>query len=488
MRIGTRKVALTLVSLCMASSAWARPDDGSGLYTYDPADTLAFWDVPSGDVRVHFSVDGPNATLLADLDEDGVPDFPSLVGYEVAEVLYFFEEAGFRRPIAEGAVGLSEPGGSEALDVYLVDFGGSADGMFGVDRCSDGVCAGHLIIENDFSGYGYPSLEEAAQILASHELFHAVQYAYVDDLDPWFSEGTATWAEHLYRPEVDDYLRFCRAYLADSGRSIDRPPSGMVTAFAYGTALFFGFVQEQYGADRIVVMLETLAAAGDGNEVAAVAEALGEVGVGFDTVWPQFAAWNLATGPRSGGLESYPYADGLHPGIQAEAIAESVVEEHRFYPLAASYFRVQHPGGELLLGLAEDNDEAVHFAVFPTTDTGVVLPALLEWQPSEAKIESLGTQPAGDYWLVGNYPAAADSSAVRLFCFGGPDAMEPCRPEESETDSGEPIGDTAAPEAEASDRRRSAGKGGGCTTLPGHPGSGLFFALLGLMMGARRRA
>ena len=153
MGIGARKYAWTLwMGWCVPVVAAARPDDGSGLYTYEAGDSLAFWDEPGGHVRVHFSIDGPNATLLEDADADGVPDFPALVGLEVAQVLEDFELFGFRRPVSEGAVGLPELGGSDALDVYLVDFAGSADGMFGVDRCLDGVCAGHLVIENDFSG------------------------------------------------------------------------------------------------------------------------------------------------------------------------------------------------------------------------------------------------------------------------------------------------------------------------------------------------
>ena len=495
MGVGVRKYPWALmVGWCAPMVADARPDDGSGLYTYEASDSLASWDEPGGHVRVHFSVAGPNATLLEDADADGVPDFPVLVGMEVAQVLEDFELFGFRRPVSESALGLPELGGSEALDVYLVDFAGSADGMFGVDRCIDGVCAGHLVIENDFSGYGYASVEEAARVLASHELFHGVQYAYTDDLDPWFSEGTATWAEHLYEPEVRDYLRFCSAYLADSGRSIDRPPAGVTTSFAYGTALFFGFVQETQGGDRVVAMLEALAEAGDGDEVAAIARVFDQAGTDFATVWPRFAAWNLATGPRAGGVTSYPYASALDPGIQAEVIGPSVVDDHRFYPLAASYFRLQHAGGELWFGLAEDNRAAVHFEIFPTSERGEVLPALLEWAPEQAEVVSLGSQPAGNYWLVGSFPSAADSSEKRAFCFGGADAMADCTLDEDVGDTGASDGDTAGPvpDTQESDENRGnadrADKSGGCTTLAaGHLTSLFALGLVGATAVGRRQ-
>ena len=47
-----------------------------------------------------------------------------------------------------------ELGGSPAFDFYLVDFGGSSDGMFGIDDCIDHRCVGYMVMENDFSDTG----------------------------------------------------------------------------------------------------------------------------------------------------------------------------------------------------------------------------------------------------------------------------------------------------------------------------------------------
>jgi hypothetical protein len=149
------------------SEAMARPDDGDGLFVYDDSDELVAWDVPDARVRMHYSIGGPNRTILDDEDEDGVPDFVALVGEEVAQVMEFFEAEGFRVPLHESDVGLGPLGGSDAIDVYLVDFGGSADGQFAVDGCVRDTCSGHLLIENDFAGYGYRSLGVAARVLAS---------------------------------------------------------------------------------------------------------------------------------------------------------------------------------------------------------------------------------------------------------------------------------------------------------------------------------
>jgi MYXO-CTERM domain-containing protein len=179
--------------------------------------------------------------------------------------------------------------------------------------------------------------------------------------------------------------------------------------------------------------------------------------------------------------------------VRAEESGTSVVDEHRFYPLAASYFKIDHPGGELLLGLVEDNRETLFFEVFPTNDSGVVMPALLQWQPDGAVIESLGTQPAGDYWLVGSYPAMAESSEVRGFCFGGPDAMDACTTAAGDTDTADPGGDTGesgdAVRVEADGSGAGSGSKGGCSAVSdGHWSSWLFVVLGIVVVGARRRS
>ena len=435
LRRGSMTVLPAFVVTCLiipTPDAIARPDDGDGLFVYDESDVLAAWDVPEARVRVHYSIEGPNRTILDDDDDDGVPDFVSLVGQEVAEVEVFFQMEGFRAPLHESDVGLGPLGGSDAIDVYLVDFGGASDGQFAVDGCVRDTCAGHLLIENDFAGYGYRSLRVAARVLASHELFHAVQFAYTSELDSWFSEGTATWAEHLYQPEVADYLNFCAAYLADISRSIDRPPAGAITAFSYGTALYFGFVQEMLGVATMVDMMERLGESEDVDEVTAMLDAVAFAGGDFSELWVTFMRWNLATGARAGLTESYPYATELRPGISAEVSGTAIVDDNRFYPLAATFFQLDHGGGELLVGVGEDNLEEVVFQVFPTSSAGKVRDSILWWQPLEQSVHSLGVQDAGTYWLMGTYPEVAPESAPRLLCFGGSEAMTDCLPEHSD--------------------------------------------------------
>ena len=218
------RALLLLVLLLPAGTASAiRPTEG-GLFSFDATDVVEYWDEPTGQVRVFYSIDGPSATRLNDDDGDGIPDFAQDVALTAAEVLAFYEEdRGLRRPLGEEEMGLEPLGGSYALDVYLVDFDGNGDGAFGIDYCIDAPrhCSGYLSIDNYPTGY--PSLQNAVDVLTSHELFHGIQNAYDAEQEVWFSEGSAVWGELQYDPDSVDFLWFADEYLADTGRSLDRP-------------------------------------------------------------------------------------------------------------------------------------------------------------------------------------------------------------------------------------------------------------------------
>jgi len=387
-----------------------RPDEG-GFFSYSDTDVLAYYDL--GSFRIHYSVEGPNQTILEDTDTNGIPDFVEEVALTAEEVLTVFEETGFRRPLTEVEVGL-ELGGSPAFDYYLVDFGGSSDGMFGIDGCIGVRCAGHMVIENDFSGYGYASLAEAISVLVSHEFFHAIQASYSSEMESWISEGTAVWAEHMFEPEVHDFLAFSSAYLADTERSINRPPAGMTTAFSYGTAIWFAYLQEKHGEEIVVSILEAFEHEDDSLQ--AMLLVLEE-----DTheLWTEFTRWNLATGLRAGEMESYPYADRLHGLAFAEDGAQ-LVEDHRFYPFSASYFILEHAGGTLKF-TAEDGD--VVFSLHPTADRRA-LPEVERWSGEKQKSWELS---AGEYFLVGSLAESNGSSQKIEFCLG-----PRCFPDEEE--------------------------------------------------------
>jgi hypothetical protein len=439
-------VALTPVSVAQAQ----RPTEG-GMFSFDATDVVEHWDEPTGAIRVHYSVQGPNVTLLADDDADDVPDFAEAVAVTTAEVLSFYEnDLGLRRPLSELDMGLGELGGSYALDVYLVDFGGNADGAFGIDACdtTPNHCAGYLTMENDFVGYGYPTLELAIDVLTSHELFHGVQNAYDGGQPVWFTEGTAVWAEMQFDPGSRDFFWFANAYLEDAGRSLDRPPTGPVPSFAYGTCLWWDFLTTRHDAalmEELLVAVE--AATSEDDTLVEMVAVLASAGDTLEDAWLEFVAWNLATGERSGAMAGYSYADALS-GVTAEAEGSAIDDDNRFYPLAATYYRFDHSGGPIWFG-AEEAAPDLAFALHPVYRNradGPVYDAATSWKAAQAGSWALAdgeSFPAGGYWLWGSLPKLADQSVKVRICLGSAEVAAACgaplddgEEEEPEEDSG----------------------------------------------------
>lgn len=468
--------------LLLVGLALARPTEG-GIYAFDETDVIATYDGPLGLVRVTYSESGNNEVREGDDDADGVPDFVEEVAESAEDVLGAFEAAGFRAPVTEEEMGLdpAEYGGSAAFDFYLVDFDGVGDGQFSTDKCRDGICAGYMVMENDFRGYGYPSISEAIRVLTSHELFHAVQAAYNASQPGWMSEGTAVWAELLYDPENEDFLWFCDAYLEDVGRSLDRPPAGAASSFIYGTALFWAFLVERYGVEGGAVALqEAMVDRDEESAVDAVEDVIVAGGETLESAWTTFVRWNLATGDRAGLMESYPFAAKLD-GVPAEAEGAAVVDENRFYPLAATYYRLDHAGGPLWFGTLDDASGLVFslHAVAGGEADGPVEEALWELAPTSAGLVEIGDLEAGGYWLVGTYPTHAENSTRVTFCLGPEADMASCVAPDT--------GDTGETGEIAETGEDTGGKPEGCACAGAGDARGLAAAALALGLALARR-
>lgn len=412
----------------------ARPDSGAGLYAFESSDVLDYVDGPMGMVRVHFSIDGPNVTRLADADKDGIADYPLEVATVAEDVLDFYGALGFRPPITESEMGLGDLGGSAAFDVYLVDFGGGADGQFSIDACAGTLCSGFMVIENDFYGYGYSSLSEAVQVLASHELFHAVQAAYNAAQPPWISEGMAVWAEQQYEPGVEDFIWFANQYLKDTGRSIDSPPAGTVTAFSYGTALFFQFLTERFGEGFGPDLLSALEGVPEEETMDAVVLTIEDYDGSLFEEWSTFSLWNVVTGSRAGVTDSYSFASELRL-MDAEQEGTFIEDDNRFYPLAATYYHLEHPGGPLSFVTVDDPTGLV-FSLLPVNSEGQLEPPLHTWTPDDVGETVLGDVDPGEYWFFGTYPQQAEQSSKIAFCLGEQSIALTCLPQD--VDTGQP--------------------------------------------------
>lgn len=332
---------------------------------------------PGGLFRIHFTRSGPNAVPSADTDGSGVPDAVETVASAYDRVAVFYEGLGFRLPPDDGWVG-SDNGGDGRFDVYLVDFAGRADGAFRLDGCLEDSsrCTGHMLQENDFAGYNYPSYGEAVDILASHEFFHAVQAAYHPGLGSVASEGTAVWASERYRPALDDLERFTAAYMSRPDRSLVLDPEGPSVSFSYGSGIYFQFLGERFGDGVLRSLWEESVAAPSVRWPVLVETALQrDWGADFDTAFAEFALWNLATGPRRAQGAGYAQGGGYAPLTVAPRTLPVSEPSVRVAASSTRYFEVEGGTPSVTASFEPtegDASPAIHLLVAAVTPTQVL--------------------------------------------------------------------------------------------------------------------
>ena len=349
--------AVLLVGAFVTLSGF-RPDDpdSAGLFKFEPGHDVEHHDGDGGVVRVHFTRTGPDAVSLVDQDTDGVPDTVEQVAAVYEEVLAFYLAQGFRSPVSDLDVNTGD-GGSDAFDVYLIDFGGQADGAFVRDNClpSKPVCSGFAAQENDFAGYGYPNFRTASRILASHELFHAVQAAYDADVGANWGEATATWASEHFDPSLSDFEYFIRGWFESPDRTLDQEPIGPVDGFSYGLAIFPQYLSERFGDTVIRQHWEDLedGARGVLNPTwldALVALLQREHTTTFEEAFVEFAQWVIRSG--QGQAEGTFANASNYPRVSRELVSLPFYDERLRVYRASMQVWGASPGGRPVVAAA----------------------------------------------------------------------------------------------------------------------------------------
>ncbi|AKT36051.1 MXAN_6640 family putative metalloprotease [Chondromyces crocatus] len=487
-----------------------RPDTPGNtlLFRFAPGDVVDTYGSPSGEFLVHYTRDGVNAVPAADVDGSGVPDFVEEVGTTYDEVLAFYmEELGFRHPVRDGQVAIN--GGDARFDVYLVDFAGTGDGTFQLDPdgCSaslPAVCAGYMISENDFVGYGYPSTRVANRILASHELFHAVQAAYDAGQGSVLSEGSAVWATEAFDPALNDFEAFIRGYLRNPDRSLNVPLPGPVDPFSYGSALYFRFLDEHHGAGTVRGLWERCEDGAFGVEDPAWIEQIDPLltakGQGsFATSFVTFATWNLFTGSHADPARGY--AQGAsYEGVTIEAVAAPFSDRLRSFYASTQYYRV--PVGDraemtaALVPQPDTPEDVEGLTLLLVPEQGSTYGSVTQVEDPAAGAEVIDVR-AHDALVVAVVNGLTRGSSRRpTLCIGSPDEVKACADEVSGGggDGGSGGGDGGSgaggeEPAPRSDRMDDAGCG--CRAAGGAAatgeGAGLLAAVALAAAGYRRR-
>jgi hypothetical protein len=452
---------------------------------YDAGEVVERWLAPGGDFAVHFSRKGRNQVPGADGEGDGVPDLVQVVGATLEGALAVYRDRlGLRAPLA------STDGTRTALDVFMVDFAGRGDGNFQQEACRPGpprACSGLLLMENDFVGYRYGGAAVGARIVASHELFHAVQAAYDRPEDVVLSEATATWGTEAFEPALTDFERAIPGYLNTPEQPLGISPAGPVPPFAYGSALFFQYLSERFGERTIAAIYEALerpasdgpaGAANPGPWLPVVATVLErQRATPFAAAFAEFARWNAVTGAATT-APTYEAAAG-YPRV-ATRPPPPATEPVRLFAATAQYLTL--PAAPLRAALAGIPAAApVELAAFGEASGQL---AELGRAPRELQIEP----PAGatGLRLVVSHGAAMGSASRPTLCLGTAAEVAACVA--AAPGSTPPTPDAGPSPMPATD------DGGGCQIgAPGRRGGdagalGVVLALLGIARAATRGA
>jgi len=352
-------------------------------------------DGEAGHVRVHYVTSSDDAVPAADENGDGTPDYVEEVA-ALAELAWDDLVArGFRPPETDTGLVDGDDGGDGRFDIYLLDLI-AADGNYVAEACTPAPvhCAGYFAMENDLADFGYPSVTDGISVLTSHELFHAVQAAYVPGMEITWSEGTAVWNEEQTFPEQTDYEQLVAYFLEKPHRPFDRGGGGFGDLYPYGTALLPTFLDERFGDGVVRRVWEACEAAGEGADfLDAIDLVMGEEGGSLEEAWIEFSRWNLFTAGRADPERAYRAGADLvsvatEDGLTVQGTASTTVEgfSSRYLPVAVAgeglQIAVQVDDAAVAAFFPQDGEGALGQPIELERDDGGALAALL---PAEGR-------------------------------------------------------------------------------------------------------
>jgi hypothetical protein len=216
------------------------PDPDGSAYTVGeqpPACTTHFC--------IHYVGSTADAPDLTDGNVNGVPDYVEQVA-ATAEAVYAVENGtlGWQAPKPDGT-----RGGDSRADIYLVQLRGEIFGYTAPDLGQTGRSRySYLVVDNDYATSEFPGTVPLTdlQVTLAHEYNHILQFGYDVGQDLWFYESSAVWIEDHVYPQLDDYLRYIKRWVA-------RPKLPITTdnIKIYGSAVWNHWLAGRYG-DQVV--------------------------------------------------------------------------------------------------------------------------------------------------------------------------------------------------------------------------------------------
>ena len=236
----------------VARAYLARPTDGTEYYGANYGkharvtnDCKPRFATPGSNVCVHWARRTADAPPKKDSDGDGIPNQVERTR-DVMNLVWSREvdSGGYKAPLPD------TKGPDSRLDVYLVNIGDK--GLYGYCGSENvgqqRAAAAYCVLDNNYSRREFPAHTplQNLQVTAAHEFFHAVQFAYDVQEDPWLMESTATWIEDEIFDDVNDN----RGYLPYSIMRHPEKPLDSSYPFYYGDWIWWRYLTEMFPQEQ----------------------------------------------------------------------------------------------------------------------------------------------------------------------------------------------------------------------------------------------
>jgi hypothetical protein len=344
----------------------ARGFERAGADVHTPKTAKVAYDTvylsPNGDFRVSYFRTGGSAVPALDSDEDGTPDYVEIVASSADSILSVYRSMGYTRPIHSG-------GGYQIRLDELSD-----EGVYGYAYNLPGLDNDYLQLDDDYSEtltYTTSGLD-GMRVTLAHELFHVMQFTYVNYVsgNQWWMEATATSMEDVMYDDINDYHQYLEPYEPWGVLIYEDPSFALDNAsepgHMYGAAVFPHYLRSRWGdwaLRGIQYTFEVQAEAG--LTTAVIVGALeSHFGSSIQSLLADFWLWSYFTGDRA--------IDGW------------------FFPDAADYYQPPNPSR-----IATDD-----WVLTGLSDKGTV-------------VDTITTQHLGG-WLIRVVPEPGKSGGVRI--------------------------------------------------------------------------
>lgn len=149
-------------------------------------------EIQRGEFVVRYEIEGPNAIAVEDLNQNQIPDqVENLLTQVIAAKTFFTEGLGFVDPLkSERFRGVEHVvislRGKEVLK-------GNGVAFDEIQRANAKIKYPHLLFAVS------SAVNPSKNCTPAHEYFHLIQYASTYFKNAWFAEGTARWAEDVFK-------------------------------------------------------------------------------------------------------------------------------------------------------------------------------------------------------------------------------------------------------------------------------------------------